>query len=112
MYTQEERKLLAVAEKDIYFTFVYQVLIEDHPTEMNNSNRYVEITWCGHSFPDYVDVVARLKNPLDVKRHMDEHGGPMVLNYRFIKNFTKGVEDSWSVNALNQFFLMEPNFDH
>ena len=112
LYTSDERRLLTVAEEDIYFTFVYQIgiMMEDHPTEENVSTRHVEITWCGHSFPDYVDVVARLKNPLDVKKHMDEHGGPMVLNYRFIKDFTKGVEDSWSINALNQFFLAEPNF--
>lgn len=26
-----------------------------------------------------------------------------ILNYRFIREFTKGVEDSWWVNIVNHF---------
>ena len=80
-------------------------MMEDHPTKENESTRHVEITWGGNSFPDYADLVTDLKNPIEIKKYMDEHGGPMVFNYRFIKDFTKEVEDSWTINAMNQFFL-------
>jgi len=107
MYTNDQRSLLTVQEEDVYFTFIYQIgiMMEDHPTRENESTRHVEITWGGHHFPNYVDLVADIKNPIEIKKYMDERGGPMVFNYRFIKDFTKGVEDSWTINAMNQFFL-------
>merc|ERR1719397_456681 len=98
---RDERSALSVEAEDIYFGFCYQVgiMMEDHPTEENQSIRHVEITWVGHSFPNYLELVMNSKNPLEIKSYMDEHGGPRGLNYRFIKDFTKGVEDTWSINA-------------
>ena len=26
-----------------------------------------------------------------------------ILNYRFIREFTKGVQDEWTINAINHF---------
>lgn len=103
---------MKVAEEDIYFSFLYKIDIELEDKSRNgiNSIKHVEITWCGHSFPDYVNVVDRIKDPLDVQQYMDENGGAMVLNYKFIRNFSKEFDDSWTINALNQFFLMKPNF--
>ena len=111
MFTSAEREALALEPDDIYIGFSYQVgiMMEDHPTEENQSTRHVEITWVGHSFPNYLEVVENCKNPLEIKNHMDQEGGPRILNYRFIKDFTKGVEDSWSINALNHFFILSPN---
>ena len=102
---------MALQQEDIYIGFSYQVgiMMEDHPTEENQSTRQVEITWVGHSFPDYSGVLEKFKNPLEIKNYMDQQGGPMILNYRFIKDFTKGVEDTWSINALNHFLILRPN---
>ncbi len=113
-YSPEERRLLAVTDDDIYFSFAHQIgiMMDDHPTIENASTKHVEIMWVGHSFPNYVDVVAEHKNPLEVKKHMDAKGGPMVLNYRFIKEFTTDVEDTWQINALNHFFINYPNYDY
>lgn len=33
--------------------------------------------------------------------------GPVILNYRFVRDFTKGVHDQWRINALNHFHLIE-----
>ena len=64
----------------------------------------------GQHFPNYAEKVQEFgANPLEVKRYMDQHGGPHILNYRFIKDFTKGVEDSWNINALNHFMLLDPD---
>ena len=113
-YSPEERRLLAVSEDDIYFSFAHQIgiMMDDHPTIENASTKHVEIMWVGHSFPNYVDVVAEHKNPLEVKKLMDAKGGPMVLNYRFIKEFTTHVEDTWRINALNHFYINNPNYDY
>ena len=104
---------MSLEKEDIYISFSFQVgiMMEDHPTEENQSTRHVEITWVGHSFPNYSEVVERSLNPLEIKNFMDQQGGPMILNYRFIKDFTKGVEDSWSINALNHFFILSPNVE-
>ena len=112
MFSVAERGALALEEEDIYIGFCYQVgiLMEDHPTEENQSIRHVEITWVGHSFPNYTEAALNSPNPIELKKKMDEFGGPRILNYRFIKEFTKGVEDSWSINALNHFFLLSPNY--
>ena len=102
---------MTLEQEDIYIGFSYQVgiMMEDHPTEENQSTRQVEITWVGHSFPDYSEVLEKFKSPLEIKNYMDKQGGPMILNYRFIKDFTKGVEDTWSINALNHFLILSPN---
>ena len=84
--------------------------MEDHPTIENQSTRHVEITWVGHSVPNYPYIVANLKSPTEIKNHVMERGGPLVLNFRFIKDFTKGVEDSWTINALNYFYANHPNY--
>ena len=100
--------------------------MEDHPTEENKSIRHVEvkyfliepclinflqITWVGQHFPNYLDVIDKCGSPIEVKKFMDEHGGPQILNYRFIREYTKEIEDSWTINALNHFMLLDPNID-
>jgi len=112
LFDNEQRSALAIDIKDVYFSFVYQIgiLMEDHPTEENKSIRHVEITWVGHHFPDYQSVIETCDgNPMEVKKYMDQHGGPQILNYRFIRDYTKGVEDSWTINALNHYMLLDPD---
>eukprot|EP00092_Neocalanus_flemingeri_P011678 GFUD01012588.1.p1 GENE.GFUD01012588.1~~GFUD01012588.1.p1 ORF type:complete len:228 (+),score=50.49 GFUD01012588.1:32-715(+) len=112
LFNLSERATLAIDAKDIYFSFVYQIgiLMEDHPTEENKSIRHVEITWVGHHFPNHHDVIEECGgNPMEVKRFMDENGGPQILNYRFIKDFTKDIEDSWTINALNHYMILDPD---
>ena len=41
-----------------------------------------------------------------VMEKMETHGGPVVLNYRFLREFTKGVDPSttfWTISAINHF---------
>eukprot|EP00090_Calanus_glacialis_P003549 TRINITY_DN12615_c0_g1_i1.p1 TRINITY_DN12615_c0_g1~~TRINITY_DN12615_c0_g1_i1.p1 ORF type:complete len:229 (+),score=49.40 TRINITY_DN12615_c0_g1_i1:35-721(+) len=114
LFNKTERSALSMVPSDIYFSFVYQIgiLMEDHPTEENKSIRHVEITWVGQQFPNYQEVIEQCgNNPMEVKKFMDLHGGPQILNYRFIREFTKEVEDSWTINALNHFMLLDPNIE-
>ena len=106
LFSLPQRSSLAVSEEDIYFSYVYQIgiMMEDHPTEENKHIRHVECTWVGHSFPDYYQAVEQFKgDPIKIKRHLEECGGPMIMNYRFIRDYTKGVEDAWTINAVNHF---------
>ena len=112
LFDKDQRSALAVDTEDVYFSFVYQIgiLMEDHPTEENKSIRHAEITWVGQTFPDYMGVIEKCDgNPMEVKKFMDERGGPQILNYRFIRDYTKGVEDSWTINALNHYMLLDPD---
>ena len=129
LFKPTERAALGIEIEDIYFSFVYQIgiLMEDHPTEENKSIRHVEvcnalsyflflnlilqITWVGQHFPNYLETVEQCGSPLEVKKYMDANGGPQILNYRFIRDFTKGVDDSWTINALNHFMLLDDGDD-
>jgi hypothetical protein len=44
---------------------------------------------------------------LEMKAEIDKKGGPIVSNYRFIRDMTKGVEDQWTVNMVNHFLMTE-----
>ena len=46
LFNLTERAALAIDAEDIYFSFVYQIgiLMEDHPTEENQSIRHAEVT--------------------------------------------------------------------
>ena len=96
-FSPDERRLLAVSEDDVYFSFVPSV---------NASRKHAEIMWVGLAFPNYVDVAAEHnENILEVIKHIDARSGPMVLNYQFIRELTTNVEDTWRINALNHFYV-------
>ena len=73
--------------------------------------RHVEITFVCHSHPVFSEALNdesdRYKNYAEIKAEIDNRGGPIVSNYRFIRDMTKGVEDQWTVNVVNHFLLQE-----
>jgi len=113
-FSPDERRLLAVSDEDIYYSFVHHIGIgkndgEDLTKMKDALTGRVEIMWVGHSFPNYASVVAEHENSREVKKHVAARGGPIVLNYQFIKEFTMTIygytdlEDTWQINALNHF---------
>ena len=92
----DDRRLLAVSEDDVYFSFVYDI-------NFNVLTKNLKIVWVGHFFPNYIDVIAEHKNILEIKKHMNAEGGPMVLNYQFIRKLTTNVEDTWRINGGKAF---------
>jgi hypothetical protein len=97
---------------EIEMSFIYQIgiMMEDHPTEEGQHTRHVEITWAAHCLPDHIRQIGLSadNDPLKFKELMEESGGPTILNYRFIRDYTKGVEDGWTINAANHFKLFDP----
>ncbi|XP_041971432.1 uncharacterized protein LOC121727589 [Aricia agestis] len=95
-----QRQLLAVNKEDIFYAFPYQVgVIFD-----DADKRWVEITMCYH-------VMKGLKQmkesddlpPISLGVQPEFQDKIFILNYRFIREFTKGVEDSWWINIVNHF---------
>ena len=104
--------------ENIQINFIYQIgiMMDDDPIEENKHTRHVEITWVAHAMSKEAEdamtehsmEVLRPKESLEkMQEVLDKTGGSTILNYRFIREYTKGVEDSWTVNAVNHFKLMD-----
>lgn len=96
----EQRQGLAVKLSDIYLCFLYQVgIIMDD----NSNQRYVEATVVYHYMPG-LDEAKR--NPEIMDGTVEQLQEKVhVANYRFIRDYTKGVESDWIINQLNHFKL-------
>ncbi|KAI5634277.1 hypothetical protein NE865_13006 [Phthorimaea operculella] len=98
--SMSQRQLLAVTKDDIFYAFPYQVGVMFDDAD----KRWVEITMCYH-------VMRGLKQmqetgdlpPISIGLQPEYQEKLFILNYRFIREFTKGVEDSWWVNIVNHF---------
>ncbi|KAI8423647.1 hypothetical protein MSG28_012701 [Choristoneura fumiferana] len=95
-----QRQLLSIEKEDIFYAFPYQVGVMFDESD----KRWVEITMCYH-------VLRGLKQmqetgdlpPVTLGVQPEYQDKIFILNYRFIREFTKGVEDSWWVNIVNHF---------
>lgn len=95
-----QRQMLSINKDDIFYAFPYQVgvMFDD------SNKRWVEITMCYH-------VLRGLKQmqetgalpPISLGAQPEFQDKIFILNYRFIREFTKDVEDSWWVNIVNHF---------
>merc|ERR1719452_180008 len=73
--------------------------MDDEPNSSGDYGRHVECTWVAHAFKNYENLVVETNgNPMALKEVMDSYGGPTIINLRFIRDFSKNVEDSWTVN--------------
>ena len=118
MFSKAERESLRISLENIQINFIYQIgiMMEEDPVEENKHTRHVEITWVAHALSkeqedavtEHSMEVTRPNESLARMREvLDETGGSTILNYRFIREYTKGVEDTWTVNAVNHFKLMD-----
>lgn len=66
--------------------------------------KFVEITVVYHSLRGFHHEVDRHNHIKMNLQNFPEYAQRMfVSNYRFIREFTKGVESSWTVNKVNHF---------
>jgi len=110
LFSRKQRAELDFKENDIFLSYTYQIgiMMDDDPNEDGHYGRQVECTWVGHACKNYLDLIDQTNaNPIQLKEHIDSLGGPTVLNFRFIRDYSKNVEDSWTVNALNYFKLFD-----
>ncbi|MPC36240.1 hypothetical protein E2C01_029690 [Portunus trituberculatus] len=65
---------------------------------------FVEITMCYHifrGFQEYVNSPSASEGGL--RAVYDNHERISIANYRFIREFTKGVVDDWTISLANHF---------
>jgi len=92
-----QKQFIKVNPKDIFFKAIYEIgmIFDDE-----NEKRYVEITTILHGIHGLEGVVQDMGTAYKKEQYY-------VCNYRFIREFTKGVQDDWSINKLNHFLPYE-----
>lgn len=101
---------LKVSLSDIFFSFPYQLGVIFEDNEKGEADKvFVEITMCYH-------IYRGLEEYLEDKPDVRDNSSPKmrgefytnadriaIANYRFIREFTKGVDADWTINVINHF---------
>jgi len=99
-----QRSELKVSKEDIYFAFPYQVGVMFDESNEKIQKRWVEITMIFHVFRGLKDIQEKnAGSSLKITASSEYMESVSICNYRFIKEFTQGVESSWVVNVVNHF---------
>ncbi|XP_029714912.2 m-AAA protease-interacting protein 1, mitochondrial [Aedes albopictus] len=99
-----QRYDLMVQKEDIYFSFPYQVGVMFDEEDEASQKRFVEITMVFHVLKGLRGMVERGETiPLNVGVMPEYRDKISICNYRFIKEFTKGVDSDWTVNVVSHF---------
>ncbi|CAL4163412.1 unnamed protein product, partial [Meganyctiphanes norvegica] len=104
--TVKQRMDLAVASEDIFFSFPYQIGVMFKNEGSQAEQILVEIVMCFHifrGFEDHIKSHSNMNEAAGIKSVYTNMDRISVANYRFIRDFTKGVEGDWTVNLLNHF---------
>ncbi|CAN8028894.1 unnamed protein product [Ixodes persulcatus] len=103
LFTEEQRQKLSVELTDIYFCFLYQIgiIMDDR-----NDQRFVEATVVYHYMPGLERIRQSPSLPDETMEQVRSR--VHVANYRFIREYTKGVQGDWTINQLNHFKLGPP----
>lgn len=110
LFSMRQRAQLDLKDTDIILGYTYQIgiMMDDDPNENGHYGRQVECTWVGQACRNYLHLIEQTNgNPMELRKQIDLLGGPTILNFRFIRDYSKNVEDSWTVNALNYFKLYD-----
>lgn len=69
-----------------------------------DQKRYVEITMVFHTLKGLSQMKMRGEEPpLNMGMLPEYQKRISICNYRFIREFTKGVDGEWTINLLNHF---------
>ncbi|XP_035781134.1 m-AAA protease-interacting protein 1, mitochondrial-like [Anopheles albimanus] len=99
-----ERYDIRVDKEDVYFSFPYQIGVMFDESEDDSQKRFVEITMVFHVLRGLKGMIERGETvPLNIGALPEYRDKISICNYRFIKEFTKGVESDWTVNVINHF---------
>ena len=75
--------------------------------DTEKQKRWVEITYIAHTHPKIPKIEDGIVDQFNALKN-ESQGGPVVLNYRFLREFTKGIDPSttnWTISAINHFRL-------
>lgn len=98
--TPEQRQLIVVNDDDIQWIFPREIqFITKENVDEQKSRFFVEILVVVHAYRgeiEWQDLIANKEK--DVMARLENNYS--IANYRFIKEFTKGVEDDWTINYI------------
>ncbi|KAI5744917.1 hypothetical protein M8J76_006563 [Diaphorina citri] len=104
-----QRQQIDLNSDDVYFSFPYQIGImfsDEEASKETQQQRFVEITMCYHAIYGLHKLRAAKnfdENFQQSFQNKQMENKVFIINFRFIKEFTKGVSSSWTINALNYF---------
>ncbi|XP_049962471.1 uncharacterized protein LOC126482399 isoform X1 [Schistocerca serialis cubense] len=106
-FSLKHRQELAVNKEDIYFSFPYQIGVMFSDDD-ENQKRFVEITMVYHVLRGLQELKEQgIVPPMNMGLLPEYREKMFICNYRFIREFTKGVECQWVINVLNHFKLAD-----
>ncbi|XP_076038830.1 m-AAA protease-interacting protein 1, mitochondrial [Oratosquilla oratoria] len=103
LMTLKQRLELSSAPEDVFFSFPYQIGIIFEEGDDLPQRIFVEITMCFHIFRGFEDYLSRHEGSIGIQQAYNSQDRISVANYRFIREFTSGVEDQWTINVINHF---------
>jgi len=97
----KQREMILVNPTDLFIRYIYEIgIIYDDST----NKRFVEITTVMQGIQGMGVFVERGGNPSEMKKTHDQL---YICNYRFVREYTKGVQSDWTINKLNHFLPSE-----
>nr|CAD7587247.1 unnamed protein product [Timema genevievae] len=100
-FSMQQRLELALSKEDIYFSFPYQIGVMFND---NDQQRFVEITMCYHVLKGLKELKEQgITPPINMGVLPEYRDKLQICNYRFVREFTKGVNDQWTINVVNHF---------
>ncbi|CAG2054690.1 unnamed protein product [Timema podura] len=100
-FSMQQRLELALSKEDIYFSFPYQIGVMFND---NDQQRFVEITMCYHVLKGLKELREQgITPPINMGVLPEYRDKLQICNYRFVREFTKGVNDQWTINVVNHF---------
>ncbi|XP_014679789.1 PREDICTED: uncharacterized protein C2orf47 homolog, mitochondrial-like [Priapulus caudatus] len=98
----KQKMLLAVPTSDIYFAFPYEVeIIYDE----EKGKKFLEIMMVFHCFKG-LDTFKK-SSEATFNELQQNKSNITIANYRFIREYTKGVNGNWTINVLNHIRPIE-----
>lgn len=100
--SSDQRQLLAINGEEIFWIFPYEIqFITQQSADDGRTRFFVEIMVVAsiHALEDIEQFENRKNSQIfgDAKKLLSKC---RIANYRFVKEFTKGVEDEWTINYI------------
>jgi len=98
-----QRQMIALKPEDIFYKIIYEIrMIFNDET----NQRFVEIMVILHGVQDYHKWKTPSEGMFDSTEQKQQHAEDFssrsyICNYRFRREFTKGVDDQWTINQAN-----------
>ncbi|XP_074662938.1 m-AAA protease-interacting protein 1, mitochondrial-like [Tubulanus polymorphus] len=99
-----QKQQVAVNKDDMFLRYIHEIgMIFDDET----GQRFVEITTVFQGMPGFSDLKEK-GDPVRFQEQLKNRANELyICNYRFIREFTKGVDGDWKINRLNHFHPQE-----